>query len=292
MKIPCKDIALNLEQQLKLETETLRKQNIYPKLVTILVGSEPEQISFVHIKRKTAERIGVRFELVHLETEPPFEEFMEIVREKATNPATSGIIIQQPFPESFNHEKIYQLIPPHKEIEGHRPDSSFHFPLSLAVLNGIKYIIAEQNNIQQPSQVIVNFEDDKHTFYEFLHDKKIVIAGRGATGGAPIAKAFDDIGISYVVTHSNTHQPDDLYMKADIIITATGKKIINTENIREGVILLNVGLRKEDGKLKGDYDEKAIADTAAYYTQTPGGLGPLDVLYLFKNVLEAAKSSY
>ena len=139
------------------------------------------------------------------------------------------------------------------------------------------------------SESVVNFAEDKTAFHQFLQGKNIVIAGRGITGGAPIAKALQDIGVSFTVVHTQTGNPNYIYKSADIIITATGSKIIGSSDIKKGVILLNVGLRKEDGKLRGDYDEREIAQIASFYTQTPGGLGPLDVLYLFKNVIEATR---
>lgn len=288
MNIPCRDIALNLEEKLIEEVHALKQTGKIPKLVTVLVGSEPEQISFVNIKRRTAEKIGVIFELVHLAEEPSYEEFKKIVYQKAHDPKTTGIIIQHPFPKHYNPKEIYNLIPPEKEIEGHRSDSSFHFPLSIAVLSGVKYIIAHLAG-EDATKTVVNFDADKQLFHDYLKDKQIIIAGRGITGGAPISKALLDIGLPFTVVHSQTPNPHEIYRQADIIITATGKKMITLSDIKPGVILLNVGLRKEDGHLKGDYDEKEIEETASFYTQTPGGLGPLDVLYLFKNVIDATR---
>ncbi len=77
--------------------------------------------------------------------------------------------------------------------------------------------------------------------------------------------------------------------EADIIITAVGKKVLAADMLKNGVILANVGLRHERGKLKGDYDEKEIKSVASYYTPTPKGIGPIDVLYLFKNLIDAAE---
>ncbi len=74
-----------------------------------------------------------------------------------------------------------------------------------------------------------------------------------------------------------------------MIITAVGKKVLTPQMLKKGVILINVGLRRENNKLKGDYDEKEIKDIASFYTPTPGGVGPIDVVYLFKNLVDAAK---
>jgi len=291
MKIPCDEISAYLAESLRQKAQTLISKNLTPKLVTILVGSSPEQLSFVRIKRRTAAEIGVIFELVHLPEPPSFEEFKSIISRKAHEPETTGMIIQQPFPDVYDIPSVYRCISPEKEIEGHHPESKFHFPLSLAVLSGIKYIIAQETGTDPISESIVNIERDRSGLHTYLRNKIIVIAGRGATGGNPISRMLDSIGIPHLTTHSRTKNPERLYKNADIIITATGKHIIHAETVKKDVILLNVGLRKEDGKLKGDYDEDDIASHARYYTVTPGGLGPLDVLYLFKNVIDAQTAS-
>lgn len=291
MLIPCKDIALELEKSLKIEVSQLKANSIIPKLVTILIGTAPDQLSFVKIKSLVAQKIGVEFELVHIEKVPAYRDFLKIVSKKASDVETSGIIIQQPMPENFLTDEVYDLIPKIKEIESFRHDSTFHFPLSLAVLTGFKYCILKINNNKDAiNKSIVDFENDKKLFFEFLKDKKIIIAGKGITGGKPIAKTLKEIGVAYQVADSKTENADKLYQDSDIIITATGKNILNRLNIKKGVMLLNVGLRKENDKLKGDYDEENVSELASFYTKTPGGLGPLDVLYLFKNVIEAAKS--
>ena len=291
MKIPCQDIALHLKGVLSHEVELLRAKNIHPKLVTVLIGSAPEQLSFVRIKRRVAQEIGVDFELVHLEEEPSFEQCEEIVASKAQDSATTAMIIQQPLPASFSSEILYRHIPPHKEIEGHRADSSFHFPLSLAVAAGLKYVaLAEAGHDNPVDQSFVSFDQDKELLATFLENKRVVVVGRGITGGKPIAKLLQEVGCEPIIVHTKTQDALDQYIKADIIITATGKHILSPVMIKKGAILLNVGLRKENGFLKGDYDEQEMDSTASYYTQTPSGLGPLDVLYLFQNTIQAARS--
>lgn len=302
MKIPCRDIAQIIETSLIAEVQQLKQKNIQPKLVTFLLEPTPEQHSFVSIKEKVGERLGIQFQLVSPEHIPSLEEIKKQIQIIAEDSKTSGIIIQLPLPQHIPSKELYELIPSQKEIEGHVTNSHFQFPLSLAVLTGLKYVFKglpmssstpigdlDSRLRGNDTDLIVDFEKDKQIFKDMLQNKTIVIAGRGPTGGAPIAKAFDTLQIPYVITDSKTENADDIYKTADIIITATGKKIINKNNIKNGVVLLNVGLRKEDGILKGDYDEEEIKNLASFYTETPGGLGPLDVLYLYKNVIDATK---
>ena len=112
--------------------------------------------------------------------------------------------------------------------------------------------------------------------------------GRGITGGLPIGKTLTKVKLNYIGINSVTPEPEAYIKEADIVITAVGKKILKPEHLKQGVVLLNVGLRREKGKLKGDYDEKEIRDIASLYSPTPGGIGPIDVLYLFYNLIQSA----
>ena len=122
-----------------------------------------------------------------------------------------------------------------------------------------------------------------------MKHKKVVLIGRGKTGGYPIGEALTKFKINYININSQTPNPQQYLSDADVIVTAVGKKIITPQVLKEGVVLINVGLRREKGKLKGDYDENEIKKIAGFYTTTPKGLGPIDVLYLYKNLLEAAE---
>ena len=282
MLIPCKDIAHIIEHELK--SHVVKKIC----LVAYLLGESPEQLSFVAIKRRLAQRLGIDFDFHQYPTIPQFSDFIQDLQIKMADSESTGVIVQLPLPAGYDKQQIFEVVPSHKDIEGHKEHSPFQFPLSLAVLTGIKYIFAyAKHNKKLDSGILVHFEQDKNFFREVLQGKKIVIVGRGATGGKPIAECFDKIGVTYSVIHSQTNNSNEYIKEADIIITATGKKIIEPHILKQGVILLNVGLRKENGKLKGDYDEAEVQDIASYYTQTPGGLGPLDVLYLYKNLIEA-----
>lgn len=286
MEIPCKQIAHIIEEQLKQEVVELTHKGKTPKLATILVGDAIEQISYVKIKQRVAKTLGIGFEFTHLE-KIPADDFLQLLKEKSQDPSITGMIVQLPLPDSYDIQQVYNQISYIKEIEGHKHGSVFQFPLSLAVLTGLKYLV---NGNKLDQSLIVNFPEDTDFFYTHLKDKKIIIAGRGETGGKPIADALTAIGLSYRVTHSQTQVPEQVYKEADIIITATGRKILSPEMIKPGAALLNVGLRAERGFLKGDYDEKEIEHVAGYHTKTPGGLGPIDVLYLYKNLVDATKT--
>ncbi len=286
MKIPGSEIAQDIETVLKKEVNKVKKAGKTPHLITILIGESPEQLSFVRIKKKVAERLGIEFEFINFKRPPIFEKFAKLLKTYSNNPDVTGLIIQQPLPSQLDTDSIYKFIPPVKEIECHTAKSFYCPPLGLAVMTVMKYILLKEG---KGEKLLIDKAKDGAFFKSFLKHKKIVLAGRGITGGKPIGKTLSIFKINYINTNSQTHDADQYYKDADIIISAAGRKIINETNIKPGVILITAGLRHENGRLKGDYDEHAINSIASYFTPTPGGVGPLDVLYLYKNLIDATK---
>jgi len=285
MKIPGKKIADYFLKSLKKEARKLkRKKKIV--LTVILVGESAQQLSFVKIKKKAAKQIGVKFNFIHLKNPPSFEKFLRLLKEITTDKKTNGIIIQQPLPAQLSTESLYDYIPSEKEIEGHKKKSIFFPPIGLAVLTALKYIYKGQ---KIDDKLFIDPKKDKEFFKRIFHNKKVVLIGRGLTGGLPIGTTLSSFKINYIGVNSKTPDKELYYKEADVIITAVGKKILTASMLKPGVVLINVGLRKEGNKLKGDFDEDEIKDIASFYTPTPGGIGPLDVIYLYKNLLEAAK---
>lgn len=283
MIIDGKKIANNLLSILKKERKTIKKR---VGLSVFLVGNAPEQLSFVKIKSEMAKALKIDFKLIHLTKTPNFIDFANLLKKEVSNPNVTGVIIQQPLPAQLSTDSIYDYIPLLKEIEGHKRKTGFIFPLGLAVMTLIKYIYYGK---RKQDVVFVDMIKDRILFKNILKSKKIVIVGRGMTGGMPIGKTLGSLNINYISTNSTTVDPESYFKTADLIITATGKKIIEPEMLKPGVVLINTGVRKENGKLKGDYEESEIKNIVSYYTPTPGGSGPIDVVYLYKNLIDAAK---
>jgi len=286
MKIPCRDIARVIESNLKEEVLKLKRKGKNLQLVAILVGESAEQLSFVSIKQKTAQRLGIKFQFINIKRTPSFEDFAHRLKELSHDPEVTGILIQQPLPSILQTDSVYNFIPLDKEIEGHKLKSQFSPPIALASLTMIKYIFGKQHI---DKSLVVDLVKDKSFFKNVLKHKKIVIAGRGLTGGQPIGKSFSFLKINFLNINSQTYNPQEYYKDADIIITTTGRKVLTGDMVKPGAILINIGLRKENNKFKGDYDEEEMEKIVSYYTPTPGGIGPIDVLYLYNNLIAAAK---
>jgi len=285
MKIPGKKIADYFLKLLKKEAKKIKKKQVI-SLTVLLVGESTQQFSFVKIKKEIARKIGIKFKFIHLKTSPSFEKFLRLLKEITMDKKTTGIIIQQPLPAQLSTASLYDYLPSEKEIEGHKKKSPFLPPLGLAVLTALKYVYRGQ---KIDEKLFVDVKRDKEFFKRIFHNKKVVLIGRGLTGGLPIGATLSSFKINYIAVNSKTSDKESYYKEADVIITAVGKKVLDASMLKPGVVLINVGLRKEGEKLKGDFDEGEIKNIASFYTPTPGGIGPLDVIYLYKNLLEAAK---
>lgn len=285
MEIPGKKISLAIEKVLRKEAKKLRKKNSL-KLSAFLVGQPVDQLSFIKIKAKIAKKLGIGFELIHLKTTPSFEVFMHKIKEKSQNPDTTAIIIQHPLPAQLSTISLYEYIPREKEIEGHKRKSAFLPPIGLAVLTVLKYIYLKP---RISADLMVDINKERSLFKKLFRNKRVVLVGRGITGGQPIGKTLTEARINFINVNSQTPEPQTYYKEADVIITAVGKKIITADMLKPGAVLINVGFRREGKKIKGDYDENEIKNIAGFYSATPGGIGPIDVLYLYKNLIDAAK---
>jgi len=277
-------------------------------LSAVYIGKDPDQLGYLKKKENTANLLGIKFNLIHIKNQPSFEEFATVIRNTATDPKTTGVIIQQPLPPELQTNTIYDFIPNIKEIEGFSPKSPFYPPIGLAVLTILKYIYLSgiyKNPEEKPKDLIIypeirekylhkiyqNPEDaklDKFFFKDVFADKKIVLVGRGLTGGKPAAFTLNEFGINFLNVNSATPNPENFYKQADIIISAVGKKILKPEYLKEGAILISIGQHKQNGQIQADYDEQEIKDIAKFYTPAAGGVGPVNIAYIYKNLVESA----
>lgn len=285
--MPCKEINTALKSALATKVTTLKGREVYPRLLAVIIGDSPAQESYIRIKRRIAGELGIDFVLWQDYEVSDMNSFIERLSAKISETNPHGVLIQQPLPAGFDPKVIFSHIDASLDIEGVANDS-YTFPLVQAALIGLTHAY-DQTNAHFTLPAIL-----EPRVIEWLKGKAIVIAGRGATSGTPVARHLDSMQIPYTMTHSQTVGADEIYRGADIVVSGVGKRVIHAGNIKKGVVLLNFGLRQVNvgGQLilKGDYEEDDIAQIASIYTGTPGGLGPIDVTCMFANVIEAARS--
>ncbi len=263
MKIDGKEIAKKILTDLKSKVQKL---SLTPHLAIILIGNDPASIAYIQQKDLKAEAIGAKTTIINLESDVDNSELRKIIKKLNADFSIHGIIVQRPLPSRIDSQTISLAIDPKKDVDGFHPQSKFESPIAAAVLE----ILKDTN----------------------LKHKKIVIVGKGETGGKPVTKSLEKLGIKPMVIDSKTPNSSEITKNADIIISAVGKpQIIKPEMIKNGVILISIGLHKgSDEKLHGDYEDDEIKNIASFYTPTPGGVGPVNVAMLLKNLISAAEN--
>ncbi len=289
MIIDGKKLANSITTHLKKEIEEgIAKGWEPPKLVIFSVKPTEEISTYVQNKQKKFHEIGGISKVVLFKKTPRFEEFMAKLATFTVDPSTSGVIIQLPMPPALGTMTLMDYIPDIKEIEGFKKKTLFDPPIGLAVLTMLKSVFAPVD-YENPHSVIVDVTRDVQLFKSILKRKKIVVLGRGMTGGQPVGTALSKCKINYININSQTPHPEDYLEQADIIISCVGKTIIKPEHVKPGAVLLSVGLHKDGKAWCGDYIDKDVEHRALAYSPTPGGVGPLTVAYLLANVVKAWK---
>lgn len=289
MIIDGKKLANSITTHLKKEIEEgVAKGWEAPKLVIFSVKPNEEISTYVQNKQKKFHEIGGISKVVLFKKTPRFEEFMAKLATFTLDPSTSGVIIQLPMPPALGTMTLMDYIPDIKEIEGFKKKTQFDPPIGLAVLTMLKSVFAPVD-YDNPESVFVDVSRDVQLFKSILKRKKIVVLGRGMTGGQPVGTALSKCKINYININSQTPHPEEYLEQADIIISCVGKTIIKPEHVKPGAVLISVGLHKTPKGWQGDYVDKDIENLALAYSPTPGGVGPMTVAYLLANVVKAWK---
>jgi len=272
MKIDGKEIASRMFGSLKPRIDKLKEHGIIPHLAIILIDKDPASVVYVNQKEIKGEKIGAKISVKRLSSDVSESKLLSAIEQLNNDNNVHGIIVQRPLPKNINSNAISLAIEPNKDVDGFHPNSKFQPPIALAVLKILKDISSLTRS--------------------HLAKLKIVVIGKGETGGKPIIDMLRKMNIEPSIIDSKTKNPEALTKKADIIISAVGKSdVVRPEMIKKGLILIGVGLhRGDDGKLHGDYDEEKIKNIASFYTPTPGGVGPVNVAMLLKNLVLATEN--
>lgn len=292
MIIDGKEIANHILQGLKLQVARLREKNVIPHLVIILINNNPASVAYVNQKKIKGKSIGANIAVKHISKDISQSQLLKTIEQFNNDNNVHGIIVQRPLPKHIDEEIISQAIDPKKDVDGFHPNSYFQSPIAKAVLRVLNKIYSSSERSESRSSRFANAHSNNNIFTEWLKSQQIVIIGKGATGGKPVTDMLKKMNITPSIIDSKTPNPKTITKKADIIISAVGKaNIVKPEMIKKGVILIGVGLHKEeDGKLHGDYDEEKIKNIVSFYAPTPGGVGPVNVAMLLKNLIQDVKN--
>jgi len=274
MEMSGKVIAEEILSDVRERISKLAEKGTIPELAIVTVGGEEAWLSYVSQKLKTAERLGIKTELTKLSGESE-QELHDTIKRLNEDKNIHGIIVQRPIPKQFDRKKVIDGISPVKDIDGFRDDSIYIVPVLLAIQRFIREALGV-TTASDLEKVLIN--------------QSICIAGKGETAGGPTIEWLQTLGVPFQVIDSKTTDVESILKQSNIIVCAVGKSnVIKPEYLKKGVILIGVGTHKEDGKLKGDYVVEEINNIASAWSPTPGGVGPVNLAYLFQNLITAVE---
>jgi methylenetetrahydrofolate dehydrogenase (NADP+)/methenyltetrahydrofolate cyclohydrolase len=247
-----------------------------PIFCDILVGNDSVSASYVRIKSKNATLAGIKFRTVEFKDTVTIEELIEEIENLNNVPHMCGIIVQLPLPGNLDKRRVLDAILPQLDVDclGKINSENFYnnegeigYPTALACL-----------------KIIDSLDLD-------LSKKKILVLGQGSLVGLPVTHLFRSRGLEITTINSKTENSDILIKEADIIISAIGRgKFITGSMVKDGVIVIDAGTSEDNGAVVGDVDLESVLGVASFVSPTPGGVGPVTVAMLLKNVLQVAKN--
>ena len=255
----------------------IKKLSFAPVFSDILIGTDPVSAQYVRMKARTAESIGIRFHTADFPSSITTEELLVEIEKINEITNICGAIVQLPIPEHLDKEQILNAINSNIDVDslGLQASSRFYgggievgYPTALACM-------AILDSLQ------LN-----------LKDKKIVVIGQGQLVGKPVTFLLEARGLKVEVITRKTEEKvkRDLIKNADVIVSATGQgKFITGDIVKEGVVLIDAGTSEGSGGIVGDVDLDSVMNVAGYVSPVPGGVGPVTVAMLLKNVLTVAK---
>lgn len=250
------------------------------RMMVILIGDDPSSIKYVQSKRKRADELGVKFELLQFSENSNESEVLEKINDKIKQYLPHGVLIERPLPEHFDWEKIQELIPADADIDCERFDNLGR------LLSGCPRFI--------PATVKAVFE--LLQFYKIdCAGKNIVILGRSNVVGMPLAvmlaqkKSWGNATVT--ICHTKTADIAFHTRSADIVIACAGKpNLLKSDMIKEGAVVIDVGVNVVDDKIVGDVDFEGVSKKASAITPVPGGIGLITTACLFVNLAHAVNN--
>ena len=259
--------------------EKLQSQiaELNPKLVVVQVGEDPASASYIKQKMKSCEKVSMRSEHRHLPSDILLEDLLGTIQELNADDDVTGFIVQLPLPDHLQEHVplIIRSIDPRKDVDG------------FGAYNLGKLLLSkdfEHLPPATPSGIIALLE-----YYDIdVNGRHAVIVGRSNIVGKPIALMLLNRNATVTICHSRTHDLPSITSQADLLIAAVGKpKMISAEMVKDGAIVIDVGINRTDEGLVGDTDFSALVEKVSAITPVPGGIGPMTVVSLLRNCVHA-----
>jgi len=260
-----------LEEISNEQKEIVERKNLRPAgLAVIIVGENPASQVYVRNKTRACEKVGFYSETIKLEENISEDDLIKKIEELNEDDKIDGILVQLPLPKHIDELKVINSIKPEKDVDG------------FSNVNVGKMVIGDESGFLSCTpygiiQLLEGYDID-------VDGKDVVVVGRSNIVGKPMAMMLIQKGATVQVCNSRTKDLSKKLKKADIIVVAVGvPRMIKATDVKEGVVVIDVGINRVDGKLCGDVDYEDVAQKASYITPVPGGVGPMTIASLIKN---------
>jgi len=270
-----KALAKKIREQVKEEVERLKKENINPKLAVIMVGEDPASKVYVKNKSKACNEALIEYEEFLLNENTKMEELLDLIKELNERKDIHGILLQSPIPDSLDIYTAFETIDYRKDVDGFHP------------INIGRLALKRQTFISCTPYGVMKLLEEYNIN---LKGANVVILGRSNIVGKPLAQCLLNADATVTICHSKTKNIGEITKNADIVISAIGKpKFVTADMIKEGAVVIDVGINRLETGLVGDVDFENVKEKASFITPVPGGVGPMTIAMLIKNVVIAAK---
>lgn len=278
-----KKLAEKEKENLKIKINDLHKINVYPGLAVILVGNDAASKIYVSKKEQFANELGIYSKTINLPETITEKKLLNEINKLNSNSRINGILVQLPLPKHISEKKVCETILPEKDVDG------FH-------INNLGKLVTGDFNVIPctPYGILTIFKEYKIN----LTGKFVVIIGRSNIVSKPLAnmlvQKIDGLNATVCVCHSKTKNLRAITKQADVLISAIGQpEFINSSYIKNNVVIIDVGINRitSNGKTRlcGDVNFKSVSKKAKLITPVPGGVGPLTIVHLFKNLIKLSR---
>ncbi len=272
-----KVMAAELEDELKKRVDALKAKDYTPGLTVILVGDDPASQTYVSNKEKACERLGIRSRTLRMPADTTQQALEEAIRKENADPSVNGILVQLPLPRHLDSDRALELILPQKDVDG------FHDINAGRLSRGLDCVVActPKGALHMLKRAGIP-----------IAGKEAVVVGRSNIVGKPMALLLLQENATVTICHSRTQDLPAHTRRADILVAAIGKpRFITADMVKDGAVVVDVGINRVDGKLCGDVDFDAVSQKASYITPVPGGVGKMTIAMLMDNTVSAAEKA-
>ncbi|MCQ2773758.1 bifunctional methylenetetrahydrofolate dehydrogenase/methenyltetrahydrofolate cyclohydrolase FolD [Helicobacter pylori] len=268
-------LAHNIEKDLKNKIQTITAQtHKRPKLAVILVGKDPASITYVNMKIKACERVGMDFDLKTLQENITEAELLSLIKDYNTDQNISGVLVQLPLPRHIDTKMILEAIDPNKDVDGFHP------------LNIGKLCTQKESFLPATPMGVMRLLEHYHIG---IKGKDVAIIGASNIIGKPLSMLMLNAGASVSVCHILTKDISFYTQNADIVCVGVGKPdLIKASMLKKGAVVVDIGINHlNDGRIVGDVDFTNAQKVAGFITPVPKGVGPMTIVSLLENTLIA-----